>query len=500
VTFVTLFFALNHFSQPPDDTNWCWKTKNYGLVKRYLQTGITISLFAFLLFPDINVQAQSKDSLKTGFLIDAAEEYWPLNQTREKQDFSDKINHLPVRNGKGFISVGAYFREVYELYKDYLWGIGPQDNNGYFLHRAIIHIDLHYNENFRVFAQVQSSFISGRNGGPRPVQDLNKLAIDQVFGEYSFHSKNRSFYSLRFGKQALNYGVGSLLDIRETNVRRDFIGAKFIVEHENTRVDLFAMELMNENPGYFDDAINQSQKIAGIWVTQIMPRKFFNRLDAFYIYTHRTLLNLAQGLGTDSRHTIGTALNFNGHRWSGYTEADVQLGKFNGYPIFAWKLTQTVAYQLTDVFSKPALSATAALSSGDHNLQDSTLNTFSPLYPKGIYYGFVDNAGSANMFVIHGKLVTEPARGLNFTTDYYIFWRQSIVDGIYGASGSLLLVSGNDQRRIGSMIDAVASFTFNTHVSLRCIVAYYQRGPFLKQDRSTPHDIQYIGITAILRL
>src|SRR4029077_20042582 len=140
---------------------------------------------------------------------------------------------------------------------------------------------------------------------------------------------------------------------------------------------------------------------AGTWVTQIMPRKFFNRLDAFYIYTHRTLLNLAQGLGTDSRHTIGAALNFNSHRWSGYSEADVQLGKFNGYPIFAWKLTQTFTYQLADVFLKPVLSATTAISSGDHNLRDSTLNTFSPLYPKGVYYGFPDNAGSANMFVIH---------------------------------------------------------------------------------------------------
>jgi len=470
-----------------------------GLPKRYLRT-ITISLFASFLFFDTYVQAQSKDSLKTGYLLDAAEEYWPLHQPEEKKDFSDMINHIPIRNGNGFISASVYFREVYELYKDYLWGIGPQDNNGYFLHRAIVHVDLHYNENFRVFVQVQSSFLSGRNGGPRPVQDLDKLAIDQVFGEYSFHSKNRSFYSVRLGKQTLNYGVGSLLDIRETNVRRDFLGAKFIVEHLNTRIDLFAMELMNENPGYFDDNINQSQKIAGIWVTQIMPRKFFSRFDAFYIYTHRTLLNFAQGLGTDSRHTIGTALNFNSHRWSGYTEADLQLGKFNGYPILAWKLTQTFTYQLTDVFLKPALSATTAISSGDHNLQDSTLNTFSPLYPKGIYYGFADNAGSANMIVVHGKLVTETVRGLNFMTDYYIFWRQSIVDGIYGGGGSLLFVSDNDQRRIGSMIDAVVSYIYNTHISLRCVAAYYERGPFLKQEASTPNDIRYLGVTAILRL
>ena len=98
--------------------------------------------------------------------------------------------------------------------------------------------------------QAQSSFLSGRNGGPRPVQDLNKLAVDQIFGEYSLRSNGQRFYSFRFGKQALHYGVGSLLDIREANVRRSFLGVKFVAEHKNTKVDLFAMELMKVNPDF----------------------------------------------------------------------------------------------------------------------------------------------------------------------------------------------------------------------------------------------------------
>src|ERR1700752_4782169 len=171
--------------------------------------GITILLFVLLLFFDKNLQAQIKDSLKTGFLPDAAEEYWPAHQPGEKIEISQRINHITIRNAKGFISTGAYFREGYEIYDNYFWGRGPQDKNGYFLHRAILHADIRYNKNIRAFVQMQSSFLSGRNGGPRPVQDLNKLAFDQVFGEYSFRSKSRSYYSFRFGKQALHYGVGS---------------------------------------------------------------------------------------------------------------------------------------------------------------------------------------------------------------------------------------------------------------------------------------------------
>src|SRR5258706_15688652 len=461
---------------------------------------ITIFLFVSFLFFNKNIQAQIKDSLKTGYLLDAAEEYWPAHQPGEQKNFSDKINHIPIRGGKGFISMGGYFREMYEVYDNYLWGRGPQDNDGYFLHRAIVHADFRYNKNIRVFAQAQSSFLSGRNGGPRPVQDLNKLAFDQIFGEYSVHLKSKPLFSFRFGKQALHYGIGSLLDIRETNVRRSFFGVKFIAEHKNAKVDLFAMELVKGNPGFFDDKIDQSQKIAGTWIIQTFPRKFFNRLDAYYLYTHRASVKFAQGLGTESRHTVGTALNFLKRRWSGYTELDLQFGKFNGYPILAWKLTQTLTYQLNNIFLKPAWSIQSAMSSGDRNLQNNTLNTFNPVYPKAIYYGFIDNAGSANMILIHGKIELEPVKKVKLTTSYYKFWRQSIKDGLYAPNGSLLISSRSDQRQVGSMIDIVALYIYSRHFSLLAIVTCYKRGPFLKAEPSTPQDIRYLGITATLRL
>ncbi len=140
------------------------------------------------------------------------------------------------------------------------------------------------------------------------------------------------------------------------------------------------------------------------------------------------------------------------------------------------------------------------MSSGDHNLQDSTLNTFSPIYPKAIYYGFIDNVGSANIFLIHGKIEVEPAKKVKLTTGYYTFWRQSTVDGLYASNGSFLIASSSNLRRVGSMIDIVVLYACNSHFSLRSIVTYYKRGPFLKQEPSTPHDIRYLGITATLRL
>src|SRR5258705_5586272 len=473
------------------------KTNRTDLRCTFLQS-TTIFLFVSLLFFSKNVRAQINDSLKTGFLLDAAEEYWPAHQPGEQKDFSGMIKHISIRNSKGFISTGGYFREVYEYYDNHLWGRGPQDNDGYFLHRAIVHADLRYNKNIRVFAEAQSSFLSGRNGGPRPV-DLDKLAIDQIFGEYSFYSKSKDSYSFRIGKQALNYGTGSLLDIRETNVRRSFFGAKFIAGHKNTKVDLFAMELMKINSGFFDDKIDQSQKIAGIWITQTFPGKFFKRLDAYYLYTNRHAVIFAQGIGTETRHTVGAGLNFLKRRWSGVTEVDGQFGKFNGYSILAWKLIQTLTYQFNNVVLKPALSVQSALSSGDNNLGDSALNTFNPIYPKAIYYGYIDNIESANLFLMHFKIEVELAKKVKLTSGYYTFWRQSIADGFYAANGSLLVAPARDQRRVGSMTDILVLHACNLHFSLTGIVTYFKRGPFLEQELTTPHDIRYLGITATLR-
>src|ERR1700751_2235806 len=128
---------------------------------------ITIVLVASLLFFNKDVQGQSKDSLKTGFLLDAAEEYWPAHHPGQPKNFSDMINHIPIRSNKGFISLGGNFREVYEYYDNHLWGRGAQDSNGYFLHTTIVQAAFRYNKNIRGFAQAQSSFLSGRNGGAR---------------------------------------------------------------------------------------------------------------------------------------------------------------------------------------------------------------------------------------------------------------------------------------------------------------------------------------------
>ncbi|WP_114941427.1 alginate export family protein [Mucilaginibacter endophyticus] len=469
--------------------------------KKLLPWGFSKYLAASIIFAPWfchDAFCQSRDSVKTGYLPDAAEEYWPAHKSTDPpQDFFSHIGHLPIRHNKGFISIGGSLREGYDRFSNYLWGIGPQDDNGYFLHRVLLHTDFRYNKHVRFFGEIESSSLSGRNGGPRPIQDLNKLAFTQLFAEYTARTPNNTILKLRVGEQALHYGVGSLLDIRDANVHRSFAGAKFIMVKGDSKLDVFAMELMKTNPGFFDDQIDASQKIVGAWFTQNFQQGWLNKADVFYIHTNRQNAVFTQGAGTDKRHTIGTGLTFAKKGWSAYTEADLQLGTFGSGSILAWKVTQTITHQFTGRI-KPDVSLQSAMSSGDKNAADPDLQTFNPIYPKAIYYGFIDNAGASNLFLIHLKSGIQPFTKIHITGGYYRLWRQSTGDGIYNPGGISFIPASNSKRSIGQMYDLVTAYQHSNRLSITGIATYYKRGAFLKAVPAAGHDIWYTGISANL--
>ncbi|RWY47360.1 alginate export family protein [Mucilaginibacter gilvus] len=467
---------------------------------RFLKKAAYLTIVpALILFLNFSAGAQGRDSVKTGYLLDAAEEYWPQStDTNRKGKFFDNINHVPIRNTKGFISLGGSVRAVYENFDKYLWGLGPQDPNGYFLERILLHADLRYNKHFRLFGELESSFVINRNGGPRPVQDLNKFDPTQLFAEYSTGSGDQLHYKIRIGEQALNYGLGTLLDIRDANVRRSFAGAKLILEKNNSRLDIFAMQLVQTKNNWLDDYVDHGQKIAGFWLTSNVKNPVIQKFEVYYIYIERGLTQFSQGPGRERRHTLGASTTLKSGSWSTYSEADLQLGKFNEGNIRAWKVTQGISYEITNLKTKPVFTFQTAMSSGDKNPADKNLETFNPIYPKAIYYGFVDNSGSSNIFLIHGKAELSISKKTRMTAGYYRFWRQSLKDGIYGPSGFPVLPPANNERLIGDMFDLTTSYGFSPHLRITAIVADYTRGGFLTNIPAAYHDILYGGLNLSL--
>ena len=447
------------------------------------------------------VYAQFPDSIPTGYLLDTSEEYWsaPTDSIKEAS-FLERIKHLPINKHKGFVSTGISIREGYENFRDYLWGIGPQDKNGYFLHRVLFHNDIRWNRNFRSFFEVQSSTISDRNGGPRPIQDLNTIAMNQFFGEVALPAGKWTMLHFRFGKQSLNYGNGTLLDIRDANVRRSFAGGKLILENKSLKVDAFFMLPITVREGSFDDRIDHSQKVGGFWGT----RKFYNytlaRLDLYYIFITRKQTRFNQGTGKEVRSTVGMAATLKKENWFSYTEVDIQFGKFNAGNISAWKIATSIGYQAQIINIKPVITIQGAISSGDKDPSDRALQTFNPLYPKAVYYGFIDNAGSANLVVVHPKAEFQFFKRFRLTAGYYQFWKQQANDGIYAINGAYLLPAANDKKPVGRMLDVLITYSIGSQIIIQLIGSYYKRDEYLKEQPVLSSDIRYLGIKSTLRI
>ena len=84
-------------------------------------------------------------------------------------DLFDPIKYVPLNeSGGAYLSFGGEARIRYEYFHNPQWGLAPQDDNGYWLQRYMLHADAHVTDWFRAFVQFKSGLETGRNGGPAP--------------------------------------------------------------------------------------------------------------------------------------------------------------------------------------------------------------------------------------------------------------------------------------------------------------------------------------------
>ena len=199
-------------------------------------------------------------------LLDRSEEDWSFLKDPElRTDPWDPLKYIALRNAPGwYLTLAGEERSFYEHYRNYNWGAGPQDGNGYYLNRFLGSADFHLGSSTRLFFELKSGLEFGRTGGPRPVQDEDKLDINQLFIEFHLPSHvDRPLASLKIGRQDLQYGEGTLLDVRDLNVCQSFDGIKLILRPKDWQADLFAMRPALSNPGLFDDYPDHTQTL---WV------------------------------------------------------------------------------------------------------------------------------------------------------------------------------------------------------------------------------------------
>ncbi|HYR87026.1 MAG TPA: alginate export family protein [Terriglobia bacterium] len=130
-------------------------------------------------------------------------------------------------------------------------------------------------------------------------------------------------------------------------------------------------------------------------------------------------------------------------------------------------------------------SAKADISTGDHP-NSNTLGTFNPLFPKGNYFGVLATVGPGplNFIDIHPRIEGTFPYEIAASFDWIVYWRQSLVDGVYSVPGSLIRAAdGSRARFVGHRPGTEVRWQVNTHLWFQGDFGIFYAGRFLKETK-----------------
>ncbi len=424
------------------------------------------------------------------------EDYRFLAEPAPRADLFDPLKYIRLGRDDRFLSIGGDLRERYEIYHDRDFGTAPADHDGYLLQRYMLHADLHLGEAFRVFAQLKACPVFDGEVDQDP-NDKDELDLHQAFADLAVPLE-RGRLTLRAGRQELAYGSQRLVSVRDgPNVRRSFDLARAILEAGAWRADAFVGRPVEVDPGFFDDGAIDGESFWGLYSTG--PVVDGLRADVYYLGLDRHDATFDQGTKNELRHSIGTRAfgEFSGLDYN--FEALVQWGEFGSGEIRGWTVASDTGFTFEDLPLSPRIGLKANVQSGDRDPDDSSLETFNPLYPRGKYFGETGTLGPVNLRDLHPTLRVHPTDRVTLDAGWVFYWRQSLDDGVYD-NGTNVLASGvgTSERRIGSEVSFTLDWSLGRHVSVGAAYGHFFDGPFL-QEVGLGRDIDYASATFTFR-
>ena len=423
-------------------------------------------------------------SLPTGPVYELLrdEEDWSFLAERSRStDVWDPVKFIPFKwPSDSYLSLGGEMRHQYERFAHEEWGAEPQDDNGYWLQRYMMHADVRLGHRVRFFGQLKSGLETGRVGGPRP-PDEDRFDLHQGYAELNAGRSQEGRLRLRVGRQEFNFGSGRLVSVREgPNVRQSFDAVRATVSVDAWRLDAFVSRPVATIPGSFDDRRDDSRALWGVYAVRPSSSSA-QGLDVYYLGYERELARFDDDTAPEHRHSVGTRL------WGRYqaldynTEIIAQWGTFGASQIRAWTVASDTGYRL-QLPGTPRIGLRADVTSGDGDRGDDVLATFNPLFPKGAYFGLIAPVGPLNHRDLHPSIEFTLPKGWSVLASWLFFWRTKADDGLYGVPGTLLRrAEGTQARFVGQSPGVELIWQATTHVSFTADLSLFSAGAFLKE-------------------
>jgi len=400
----------------------------------------------------------------------------------------DSIQFIPLsrENENYYLSLGFWIRERGEYVSNPNWSDKPA-GNAYLMQRYFLHTDLHLGERFRFFGELASSLVNGRNGGPRPSLDEEKMYVHQGFFDLGLWKSGRDSLTLRAGRQEMAFGSQNLVSTRDgRNIRRSLDGARLTWVKGDWTVDLLAARPTLENSDYFDNPPNHSQSFWAAYA--VHPFRFLPRgnVDLYYMgLDNKSVTFDGKGAGREQRETIGTRLWGTTEHWDYNDEFTFQWGWFRSGDIRAWAVSTEQGYRLEQAPLRPRFGLRAVAFRGDQNKSSRNVGTFNSIYEKGPYFSYAELFARRNLVAVQPSADLKLMKTVSLLFNPAFFWRESTSDGLYSV-GNAVIVPGSksNARFIATQASAQLQWRMTRNLTWFTEYGHFFAGDFLKQ--STP--------------
>jgi hypothetical protein len=468
----------------------------------------------FLIFPTALDRPPQPGRPFIGML--RTDEDWSfLKDPANRTEFWDPLKYIPLGKEDWYLSLGGETRQRYEIYHNFPFALPPgvpDDDNGYYLMRYMLHGDLHLGPHLRLFTQFKSAipvdkaFVTGA--------DKNELDVNQLFIEFNSQlGETGPPFALRAGRQEFHYGMGRLLTIREgPNNRQGWDGLRGSVSLGSWQVEAFYALHVKDGFYMFDDEPLDDEMIWGVYTTTMLDFLPGSGIDVYYMGDApqkdfflreglRYFQDIFQGVGGETRHSVGS--RFFGGRgpldWD--LEAILQGGRREGNQIWAYSLSIGGGYTVPELPATPRFTLGLDFVSGDENARHGNLQTFRPIVFRGNYSGEAAFLQLSNIIKVHPGVDLHLRRDIYLWLDFPFFWRMSRGDGLYSPGGFLvaspILPNGQpiNDRYVGFQPSIQFTWQATQYLLFNIAYAHFLSGGFLDKAGRGDADFGAVWLT-----
>lgn len=415
----------------------------------------------------------------------------------QKTDWWDSIKYVPLNDdGSVWASFGGQARLRLEDWNDFAFGAPADADDTFLLWRLMLHADVHFGENVRVYVEGKSALLTDRElpGGRRAAVDSDSLALQQAFADVKISTGDGSV-TIRGGRQMFLFGKQRLVSpLPWANNLRAWDGISAITNIGEWKFHGFYSHFVPVRKHDFNQEDAQTE-FYGVYANgKIFDDKI--KMDAYFLGLEKEGPITFNGTsGSEDRYTIGVRLSGKiGETAFDYdVEGAYQFGEVGTADIAAYMFASEISYKAADLPGAPRFKLGFDYASGDKTAGDSDVETFNQLFPLGhAYYGFMDFVGRQNAIDLSPGVTFTAMDKMTISATGHLFWRAENADALYNAGGGVVRGGGlGSDNEIGSEIDLTLKYKFDSHLMGLLGYSHFFTGDFLEESGSSD-DMDFI--------